>query len=259
MAKDLPVIALVTAYNEESTIGPILEALQGCEAIDRIQVVDDGSTDGTAAIAEAALGVHVIRLAERLPVGQAIMYHLTTIEEEAILLWCDADLIGLRSEDMSEILSTFGAGEWMQVTSSRGAPQRWPAWLRNGAVKAFWGWLFGPISGERAILRSDFVKAIELSRRLDWAEMMRGYGIVLFLNWYARVYGGGSTVRYFDHLQQRQKYQKWGGKARVEMLRQWGQFVAVWCKIRLNARRIKALAAGDEAPRVGGTPTRPPA
>ena len=85
---------------------------------------------------------------------------------------------------------------------------------------------------------------VESAFKLQWAEMMRGYGIVLFLNWYARVYGGGSEVCYFDTLRQRQKYQKWKtGNPVGQMIRQWGEFIRVWIKIRANAGRIKALAA----------------
>jgi glycosyltransferase involved in cell wall biosynthesis len=239
--RSLPVVACVTAYNEEGTIGDVLAALKACEAIDRIQVVDDGSTDRTREIAENA-GVTVISLPERVPVGQAIMHHLTSLDDETILLWCDADLLGLRADHAADLIGTFRSTDFMQVMSSRGVPPNWPGWLRNGAVKAFWAWLFGPISGERAILKSDFEAAIGLARRLDWAEMMRGYGIVLFLNWYAGVYGRGSRVRYFDTLRQRQKYQKWDGDPVRQMLRQWGQFIIVWVRIRLNAPRIRAMA-----------------
>ncbi|RFB05828.1 glycosyltransferase family 2 protein [Parvularcula marina] len=240
--QDLPVIACVTAYNEAETIGAILETLKQVNGITRVQVVDDCSEDATAEIARAA-GVKVISLPEKVPVGQAIMHHLEGMEPEAIVLWCDADLVGLEPGHMQTLIDSFREGTRMQVTSSRGVPPNWPGWARNGAVKAFWGWLFGPISGERAILKSDFEAAIALASKLEWAEMMRGYGIVLFLNWYARAYGGGSEVKYFDTLRQRQKYQKWKtGNPVGQMFRQWGEFIRVWMKIRLNAGRIRKLA-----------------
>lgn len=238
----LPVIACVTAYNEAPTIGAILDTLKACPSITRVQVVDDCSEDETRAIAEAA-GVKVISLPEKVPVGQAIMHHLTDMEEEAIVLWCDADLIGLKPWHMEELIARFQESQLMQVTSSRGVPPNWPAIARNGIVKAFWGWLFGPISGERTILKSDFEAAIALASKLHWSEMMRGYGIVLFLNWYAHAYGEGSEVRYFDTLRQRQKYQKWKtGNPVGQMVKQWGEFIRVWIKIRVNAGRIKRLA-----------------
>ncbi len=237
--EDLKVVACVTAFNEEQTIGEVVSALKACEAIDEVQVVNDGSTDNTKEVAEAQ-GVKVITLPERVPVGQAIMNHLTDMEEECILLWCDADLVGLKPEYMEDIVTNFRAGNITQVMSSRGVPPNWPNWLRGSPVKNFWGWLFGPISGERAILRSDFIDAINLAQRLEWEEMMRGYGIVLFLNWYSNVFGDGIRVRYFDKLRQRQKYQKWGKQSRWEMVRQWIQFGLCWMKIRANAGKIKA-------------------
>lgn len=235
------VVACVTAYNEAATIGDILDTLCQCASVDEVQVVDDGSTDQTPEIARSK-NVRLIQLSERVPVGQAIMHHLTSLEDQTILLWCDADLVNLEMTYMEELIATYRAGAYMQVMSSRGVPPNWPEWLRNGMVKSFWAWLFGPISGERAILKSDFEAAITLAQKLGWAEMMRGYGIVLFLNWYAKTYGNGSKVCYFDKLRQRQKYQKWGGNPVQEMLRQWGQFIAVWIKIRVNAPRIKRIA-----------------
>ena len=217
--------------------------LKACPAVTRVQVVDDCSTDDTAAIAHDA-GVKVISLPQKVPVGQAIMHHLKDMEDEAIVLWCDADLVGLEARHIETLVAAFRNSELMQVTSSRGVPPNWPGWLRNRAVKAGWAWLFGPISGERCILKSDFEAAIALAGKLSWAEMMRGYGIVLFLNWYARVYGGGSAVEYFDTLRQRQKYQKWqSGNPVGQMFRQWGEFIRVWLKIRLHGGRIRRLAA----------------
>ena len=235
----LRVIACVTAFNEEQTIGAILDTLKECPSIDSVQVVDDGSTDRTQAEAEAREGVTVISLPERVPVGQAIMHHLTTTDEECILVWCDADLLGLKPAYMEELITRFKTEDVTQSLSSRGVPPTWPEWLRGWPVKQLWTWAFGPISGERAILRSDFLEAIELSRRLDWEEMMRGYGIVLFLNWYSHAFGTGHVITYFDGLRQRQKYQKWGKSSRWEMVRQWLQFAAVWIKIRRHAGQIR--------------------
>ncbi|ADM09365.1 glycosyltransferase [Parvularcula bermudensis HTCC2503] len=244
---ELPVIACVTAYNEESTIGAVISALKACPLVDRVQVVDDGSEDATAAIAEA-LGARTLRLPRRVPVGEAIMHHLDDEEGEVILLWCDADLVGLRPDHVGTLIDRFRMGQMMQVTSSRGVPPTWPGWARNRVIKALWAWLFGPISGERAILKSDFCAAKALAASLQWSEMMRGYGIVLFLNWYASRFGGGSVTCYFDDLTQRQKYQKWKTDHPVrQMVAQWGQFAAVWGKIRLNRGRIEALAV-EQAP-----------
>lgn len=235
---ELKVVALVTAYNEESTIGEIVDVLKQCPSIDQVQVVDDGSTDKTR---EEALAreIKVISLEERVPVGQAIMHHLTEIDQECILLWCDADLIGLKPEYMETLIRRFRKEEVTQSLSSRGVPLDWPNVLRGWPIRQLWTAAFGPITGERAILRSDFVKAIELSKTLNWAEMMRGYGIVLFLNWYGQAFGNGQVISYFDQLRQRQKYEKWGRQSSREMVMQWIQFGLVWIKIRAHSREIR--------------------
>ena len=53
---------LIPAYNEAATIGEVLERIAALGLDAQVIVVDDGSTDETAAIAEAA-GATVIRQA----------------------------------------------------------------------------------------------------------------------------------------------------------------------------------------------------
>jgi glycosyltransferase involved in cell wall biosynthesis len=60
------VVAIIPAYNEERFIGSVvLKALQYADAV---IVVDDGSTDGTGAIAEAA-GAILVRHERNLGKG----------------------------------------------------------------------------------------------------------------------------------------------------------------------------------------------
>ncbi|MBI5209848.1 MAG: glycosyltransferase family 2 protein [Elusimicrobia bacterium] len=76
--RDDDVSVVIPAYNEESEIGALLEHVRealsraachrGCEVI----VVDDGSTDRTAAIAGSVEGVKVIRLPYNMGYGAAI-------------------------------------------------------------------------------------------------------------------------------------------------------------------------------------------
>jgi glycosyltransferase involved in cell wall biosynthesis len=49
-------IAVVPAYNEEGTVGAVLDHL--APLVDRLVIVDDGSVDGTRAAIEACLGRH---------------------------------------------------------------------------------------------------------------------------------------------------------------------------------------------------------
>jgi len=207
--------------------------------IDRVQVVDDGSTDATASIARAA-GANVTVLPTRIPVGEAIMHHLDG-DPDDILVWCDADLTGLTSVHIDSLIARFIRGDVAQVMSCRALPPTWPSVIDQPMTRWAWKTLFGPISGERVMRRHDFSRAMSVAKALDWSEMVRGYGIVLFLNWYLAKVSTGHTIVYLPGLRQRQKYQKWGARAGGAMLTQWLEFIRVWIKIRLNTGKIKAV------------------
>ena len=82
---------LVAARDEESRIGPTVEALRAQLPEATIVVADDGSRDATAQRAEAA-GARVIRLSRRGK-GQALTLAERRLEPGPLLL-CDADLRG---------------------------------------------------------------------------------------------------------------------------------------------------------------------
>jgi glycosyltransferase involved in cell wall biosynthesis len=63
------VIALIPAYNEERCIGSVI--LRARAYVDDVIVVDDGSRDATARVAEAA-GARLIRHGENRGKGQAL-------------------------------------------------------------------------------------------------------------------------------------------------------------------------------------------
>jgi len=64
-------IAIVPAYNEEASIGRVIEDIRGADPSFEIVIVDDGSTDRTAAVAEAA-GARVVQLPYNLGIGGAV-------------------------------------------------------------------------------------------------------------------------------------------------------------------------------------------
>ena len=80
---------LVPAYNEAATIGEVLERIAGLDLEPQVIVVDDGSTDETAAIAERA-GALVIRQENRGK-GAAIRAAIPHIESEIAVIQ-DADM-----------------------------------------------------------------------------------------------------------------------------------------------------------------------
>ena len=64
-------IAIVPAYNEEESVPAVIEEIRAFDPDFEVVVVDDGSTDGTAAAA-AELGAHVVRLPFNLGIGGAV-------------------------------------------------------------------------------------------------------------------------------------------------------------------------------------------
>src|SRR5438034_8930676 len=70
-ASALRCIAVVPAYNEEASVARVIEDIRSADPSFDIVVVDDGSTDRTADVAEAA-GAHVVQLPYNLGIGGAV-------------------------------------------------------------------------------------------------------------------------------------------------------------------------------------------
>lgn len=82
--------AVIPAYNEQERIGETIRALASIEAIDEIIVVDDGSTDETARVADTA-GATVVRTVVNRGKGAALELGIEAARGETIAL-LDADI-----------------------------------------------------------------------------------------------------------------------------------------------------------------------
>jgi len=68
---ELKRLAIVPAFNEEASVGRVIDEIRAFDPGFEIAVVDDGSTDRTAGIADDR-GAHVIRLPFNLGIGGAV-------------------------------------------------------------------------------------------------------------------------------------------------------------------------------------------
>jgi len=109
MTRTAPVTVVVPAFNAAPFLGVTLEALQTQTTVpEQIIVVDDGSTDDTAAIAEQ-MGVRLIRQDQQGP-GAARNRGLEVAETEFVA-FCDADdwYVPDKLERAVDILQKLGA------------------------------------------------------------------------------------------------------------------------------------------------------
>ena len=114
---------LIPAYNEAGTIGEVLERIAALSLDAQVIVVDDGSTDGTAAIAEAA-GATVVRQRNQGK-GAAIRAAIAEADGEIGVIQ-DADM-EYDPADVPDLIAPIVSGHADVVYGSRlrgGKPQR---------------------------------------------------------------------------------------------------------------------------------------
>ena len=163
--------AIIPAYNEESRIEAVLQTLIVCPLIGEVIVVDDGSSDGTAAAARAVPGVQVVSLPRNRGKGGAMQEGASRTEAD-VLLFFDADLIGLKPEHIADLLAPVCAGETVMAMGI----------FKGGRLWTDMAQFFAPaITGQRAIRRDVFLKVPDLASV--------GYGIELAINDYVHSQG----------------------------------------------------------------------
>lgn len=99
----MKVSIIIPALNEEKTIGPLLRTITSCDFVDEIIVVNDGSVDKTSAIAKA-FPIKVIDIKKSIGKGGAIKEGYTSSFGD-ILLFLDADLIGLKKDHLLSLIT----------------------------------------------------------------------------------------------------------------------------------------------------------
>ena len=126
------VSVIIPAYNEEQTIGQVLEALRALPIEKQVIVVNDGSTDGTYDTLERLRGEYqltVVHCEENRGKGSAIRSGLPYVKGEVVVIQ-DADM-ELSPSDLFELLKPLGQENVQVVYGSRFLNGRGNASLHN--------------------------------------------------------------------------------------------------------------------------------
>lgn len=182
------VIAIIPAFNEEQTIRDVVRPLVASEYIDDVFVVSDGSTDQTVLIAQEE-GARVHQLSRKGGKGGAMMYAVSHSQSD-ILVFFDADLIGLNQEHIERlVLPVISGARAMNI----GIRDRGPFFTKLSHHLPL-------ISGERAMLRQVF-EGVPV-------EFLHGFMVETSLNYFCRLHGLSYGTVDLSHLTIRRKYEK---------------------------------------------------
>ena len=166
------VSVIIPAFNEESTIGRKVAEVVGHPLVREVIVVDDGSADATAALAERH-GARVLTKHDNGGKAGALEAGVAAASGD-VLLFLDADVTGYDHAGLSRIIDPVLSGRYEMFVGIRA---RRTYWL-NRALH-----FFPIIGGERALTRAlwDSVPA----------EHKQGFRIEIAMNYCAKQAGKG--------------------------------------------------------------------
>lgn len=185
------VVAILPAFNEQSTLSAVLPAVLDASLVDRVLLVDDGSTDGTAERA-GRLGAETLRLLENRGKAEALTAAVAA-SLEPVLLFVDADLAHLTAAALDDLVRPVLSGRCGMRVGVRDRGRRLNAVQRR----------HGPLlSGVRALRRDVFTAAP--------ASHLKGYRVETVLNWSCRQLGLAVETQVLHGVEHRVKEEKLG-------------------------------------------------
>ena len=160
-------VALVPAKDRADSVGATVRALRGLPHIERVLVVDDGSTDGTTAEALAA-GAEVLRLPTNRGKSGAVVAGVAACPDADVFLLIDADL-GASAAAADRLLAPVLADQADLVVGVLSAPRRGGLGsvrrlAAAGIHRAGGITVAAPLSGQRAV-RAELLRDLESVER----------------------------------------------------------------------------------------------
>jgi glycosyltransferase involved in cell wall biosynthesis len=170
---------IIPVLNEQDAIGLVIRDIPK-DIADEIIVVDNGSTDNTALIAEKA-GARVVREPHR-GYGAACLKGIASAREPDIIVFLDGDYSDY-PEEMARIVAPFAQGTADLVIGSRLAgadgkavlpPQAyWGNKLATGLIRILYGHRFTDLGPFRAISSSALQRMDMQDRNFGWTIEMQ--------------------------------------------------------------------------------------
>jgi glycosyltransferase involved in cell wall biosynthesis len=226
---------VIPAWNEEHDIRPVLETVGPVEWLEKIVVIDDGSTDNTLNVAQECAENYPRMVVEHLPDNQgkaaAMLAGMRALPQEIeLVIFIDADLIGLTADHLVRLYSPvkdkqcemgvaiFKEGYWRTDLSQRFAPN---------------------LNGQRCLPREAAERAIG-----PLAES--GYGIEIGLTMYARQHKWRIQYIQWEGMTHEMKESKLGWREGYTIrAMMYKQILVTWSRQWWQARREQWTALRD--------------
>ena len=143
-------LVIVPAYNEEGAVSGVIRSVREVLPGVRIIVIDDGSWDNTARVAERG-GADVFRLPHHLGLGGAVQtgYRFAFEHDYQRVVRVDGD--GQHNPaDIKKLLEAMDQGDYDMVTGSRFlVPNGYPTRTMRRFGSLLFSWILHPILGKR--------------------------------------------------------------------------------------------------------------
>jgi dolichol-phosphate mannosyltransferase len=257
-------LVILPTFNEAATIEEVVRRTKAAAAEAEVLVVDDGSPDGTATLAEkvgeATGGVHVLRRERRLGLGDAYRtgFAWGLARGFEALVEMDSDL-SHDPADLTRLLA--GLADHDLVIGSRyipgGSIPRWGVHRRllSSAGNRYSSLMLGLAvhdltSGYRAY-RTDALRAIELG-----AVQANGYGFQIEMTYRVAQVGGRIQevpIRFVDREHGDSKMSAATIVEALLMVTRWG-VARAWSRLGSEAHRVADGAYRAGSSRHSGTP-----